>query len=203
MSEPELLRVALLLEFRLTASGALAPFPWSDPGDLPLLLVARAGTEFLPFPRDGLAEGYRAALERFTAEQAFTERAEVAGALGSPSGPAAVTLRHHYLFPQPPPPSEYAGTSRQGDHIVWFDGPEPAAWAWTAREHGRGAEGSVETRRPDIPEALAQRVLAGWVAGVMAHGKLAFFSPRTPDPRAETIASGLSAVEFATSVRYG
>lgn len=203
MEAAELLRVDTLLEFRLTSADELAAFAWADPQDLPIALVSRTAAAVVRYLREGRSPSCRRLLDSLEDTRLMADPAGVAALLGAPGAPIrfAVEERHH--LPGLPDPSLVRGTSRQGSYFVWMEGARPVAWAWTVREHGRAAQGSVQRREPTTPTEFARRVLAAWVASVRESGKLAFFRHPTADRAAEELARSLGAEHYATTVRYG
>ena len=197
---PELVRVAMLLEFGINGEGLVMAAPWSDPSDVPRLCIARHAHGYVVYMSQALDPSVRRRIAEIPPERLYSG-VEVDHLLG-PSGTAERIEWELGRFPVPGPADGDAAVARHGDHFIDLVDGRPVSWAWTVREHARAASVAVETVPPFRRQGRGARVLRAWVADVSAKGKIPLETHAPGDLPAAALVRRVGAIPFAREVRY-
>lgn len=197
---PELVRVAMLLEFGIDSEGLVLAAPWSDPSDVPRLCIARHADGYVVYMAQELEPSVRRRIAETPADRLYTG-AGMDHLLGSP-GTAQRIESELGRFPGPGPAAGAAAVVRHGDHFIDLVDGRPVSWAWTVREHARAASVAVETVPQFRRQGRGARVLRAWVADVSAKGKIPLESHEPGDLATAALVRKVGAIPFARAVRY-
>jgi len=168
---PELARLQIELEYRLTSDGLLIPREGSVERNRCCLYLHAAGMD--AYFRSDVPASARRAVARLAPQTVLAAPELVSERLGG----TAAGRYETYLVLEPFPAAS-CGEARLVDGKAVIEGPDRRAvsWAWSVRESDRAAECAVETVESFRRRGFASRVTATWANRTLAAGKVPFYS---------------------------